>query len=78
MPKHTRHTVERCLDVAAEYTIRNMLTANGPPKESGRFVTRINIGPRFLRVNSFAASEAEVLMALSVSVASSEKGYQIE
>lgn len=40
--------------------MRNTLTANGPPNERGRLVTRMKIGPRFLSVNSFAASEAEV------------------
>jgi len=41
-------------------TIRKTDTAKGPPKERGRFVTRIKIGPRRERVYSLAASEAEV------------------
>ena len=60
MPKVTLHSVERCLVVVADSTIKNMLTARGPPNESGRFVTRMKIGPRLFNVNSFAASEAEV------------------
>ena len=60
MPKVTRHSVERCFVVVACRTIRKIETANGPPTERGRFVTRIKIGPRFFRVNSFADSEAEV------------------
>lgn len=46
--------------VAAERTIKKTLTAKGPPKASGRLVTRMKIGPRFFRVNSLAASEAEL------------------
>ena len=60
MPKVTLHSVERCLVVVADSTIRKMLTARGPPNESGRFVTRMKIGPRLFNVNSFAASDAEV------------------
>jgi hypothetical protein len=41
-------------------TIRKIDTASGVPKERGRFVTRMNIGPRDLRVCWFAASEALV------------------
>jgi hypothetical protein len=37
----------------------NTITANGPPNDSGRFVTRMKIGPRRLSACSFAASEAE-------------------
>lgn len=60
MPKHTRQRVERWFSVVIERTIRKTITANGPPAERGRFVTRMNIGPRLLGVCSFAASEAEV------------------
>lgn len=35
-----------------------MITANGPPNDKGRFVTRMNVGPRRLRACSFAASDA--------------------
>ena len=55
--------VDRCVepfDLAAENTIRNTDTANGPPNESGRFVTKMNIGPRCFRVCSLAASDADV------------------
>jgi hypothetical protein len=43
----------------AEKTMRNMETAKGVPKDRGRFVTRIKIGPRDLSACSFAASDAE-------------------
>jgi len=36
------------------------MTQRGPPKESGRLVTRMKMGPRWERVCSFAASDAEV------------------
>ena len=36
------------------------MTANGPPKLSGRFVTRMNMGPLCDNVCSLAASDAEV------------------
>lgn len=35
------------------------MTANGPPIDSGRFVTKMKIGPRRSSVRSLAASEAE-------------------
>lgn len=60
MPKQTLHTVERWFVVAAESTIKNTITAKGPPKESGRLVTRMKIGPRFFRACSLTASEADV------------------
>jgi hypothetical protein len=44
----------------AEKTMRNTATARGVPKDRGRFVTRMKIGPRDLRECSFAASDAEV------------------
>jgi hypothetical protein len=37
-----------------------MDTANGPPNDSGRLVTRMKAGPRLFGVRSLAASEAEV------------------
>lgn len=37
-----------------------METARGPPKDNGRFVTRMKTGPRCLGACSFAASDAEV------------------
>jgi hypothetical protein len=40
--------------------MRNIETGSGVPKERGRLVTRMNIGPRDFRACSFAASEAEV------------------
>lgn len=63
MPKQTRQMVERWFGPAADKTMRKTQTANGPPKESGRLVTRMKMGPRRLRVCSLAASEAEVLAA---------------
>lgn len=59
MPKHTLHTAKRRFVVAAERTIKNTIAAN-VPKESGRLVTRIKMGPRFFNACSLAASEAEV------------------
>lgn len=41
-------------------TIKKIEMAKGPPKDRGRLVTRMKIGPRDLRDRSFAASEAEV------------------
>jgi hypothetical protein len=38
-------------------------TASGPPKESGKFVTRMKIGPRLFNARSLADSEADVLLA---------------
>lgn len=52
--------VERWVGPVAESTIRKIMTANGPPEARGRFVTRINMGPRFFKACSFAASDAEV------------------
>jgi len=43
--------------------MRNTETASGDPKDRGRFVTRMKIGPRDFGVCSFAASEADVLEA---------------
>jgi hypothetical protein len=40
--------------------MRNTQTASGVPKDRGRFVTRMKIGPRAFKACSFAASEAEV------------------
>jgi hypothetical protein len=40
--------------------MRKIETVNGPPKDRGRLVTRIKIGPRFFKVCSLAASDAEV------------------
>lgn len=60
MPKQTRQTVLRCALWQALSTIRKMMTASGPPKERGRLVTRMKIGPRRASACSFAASEAEV------------------
>ena len=60
MPKHTRHNVERWCVVAAERTIKKTITASGPPKDSGKLVTIMKIGPRLFRLCSFAASDAEV------------------
>jgi hypothetical protein len=40
--------------------MRNMMTASGAPNDNGRFVTIMKTGPRFLRVCSLAASDAEV------------------
>ena len=40
--------------------MRKIDTAKGVPKERGKLVTRINIGPRLERACSLAASEAEV------------------
>lgn len=56
---HTQ-TVLKWLWWQAENTIRNTMTASGVPNDRGRFVTRINIGPRFFSACSFAASEADV------------------
>jgi hypothetical protein len=39
--------------------MRNTMTASGVPNDRGRFVTRMNIGPRFSRVCSLAASDAD-------------------
>jgi hypothetical protein len=36
------------------------MTASGVPNDNGRFVTIMKTGPRFLRVCSLAASDAEV------------------
>lgn len=41
-------------------TIKNIETANGPPKLSGKLVTMMKAGPRCLSVKSLADSEAEV------------------
>lgn len=60
IPKQTRQTVDRCLVVAAERTIRKMMTARGPPNDRGKLVTMMKIGPRRFKVCSFAASDAEV------------------
>ena len=60
IPKHTRQTVEKWASWHAERTMRKTKTAKGPPKERGRLVTRMKMGPRDLGVCSFAASEAEV------------------
>lgn len=59
IPKHTRQTVLKCDWWQAERTIRKIETANGPPNESGRFVTRMNAGPRRFSVSSLAASDAD-------------------
>ena len=56
----TRHNVDRWFVVVAARTIRNTQTAKGPPKDNGRFVTRMKMGPRFFSVYSLAASDAEV------------------
>ena len=40
--------------------MRKMETARGPPKDNGRLVTRMKMGPRFFKVRSFAASDADV------------------
>jgi hypothetical protein len=40
--------------------MRKIETASGPPKDKGRLVTRMKIGPRFFKVCSFAASDADV------------------
>ena len=48
---------------AAMKTIKKMLTAKGPPKDKGKLVTRMKMGPRCFRVCSLAASEAVVLLA---------------
>ncbi len=40
--------------------MRKTQTARGPPNDKGRFVTRMKIGPRRLRVYSLAASDADV------------------
>ena len=40
--------------------MRNIEIAKGPPKERGKFVTKMKTGPRFCGVCSLAASEAEV------------------
>lgn len=40
--------------------MRNMDSAKGPPKERGRLVTRMKIGPLFLSVYALADSEADV------------------
>lgn len=40
--------------------MRKVETARGVPKERGKLVTRMNIGPRLSGACSFAASEAEV------------------
>jgi hypothetical protein len=63
MPKHTRQMVDRWFGPAADKTMRKTETAKGPPKDRGRLVTRMKMGPRRLRVRSLAASEAEVLAA---------------
>ena len=55
--------MDRCVepfDLAAEKTIRKTDTANVPPNESGKFVTKMKIGPRCFRVCSLAASDADV------------------
>ena len=57
---HTLQMVLYRVVPAAEATIKNTITANGPPKLSGRFVTRTNTGPRFASARSFAASDALV------------------
>jgi hypothetical protein len=40
--------------------MRKIEVARGVPKDRGRLVTRMNIGPRDSRLCSLAASEAEV------------------
>jgi hypothetical protein len=40
--------------------MRKTTTAKGPPNDSGRFVTKINVGPRLFNERSLAASEAEI------------------
>lgn len=60
IPKHTLQTVERWFSPAADNTMRNMETARGPPKDKGRFVTKMKIGPRCSRRLSLAASLADV------------------
>lgn len=44
-------------------TIRKIETASGPPNESGRFVTRMKIGPLLFKACAFAASDALVELA---------------
>lgn len=60
MPKHTLQRVDKCFSVVIARTIKKTMTANGPPTDRGRFVTRMKMGPRLLSECSFAASEAEV------------------
>lgn len=36
------------------------MTAKGPPKDRGKLVTRMKMGPRYFGVCSLAASDAEV------------------
>ena len=60
IPKQTRQMVDKFLVVAAERTIRKMMTARGPPNDKGKLVTMMKIGPRRFNVCSFAASDAEV------------------
>lgn len=40
--------------------MRKMETARGPPNDRGRLVTSIKMGPRFFKLCSLAASEADV------------------
>ena len=63
IPKHTRHIVERWFDPAADKTIKKIDTDSGLPNASGRFVTRMKIGPRCFNLCSFAASLALVELA---------------
>lgn len=55
--------MDRWFDPAADKTIKKMDTASGLPNASGRFVTRMKIGPRCFNLCSFAASLADVELA---------------